>query len=271
MDLAPVVIGPLAIRGDRFLVAVVVVVAAVVAELLARRRGGNSDWFWNAVIVGLLAARVGWVVTHPGVYLDALLSAFYVWQGGFLGWAGVLAALFWTVGRGGFDRTRQTVGLVAVAAFAAAAALLPAEPSRVPLAELAVPLESLDGDRVIPADWEGRPQVVNMWATWCGPCRRELPMLTEVARESDVIDVRLVNLAEDRATVTAYLRAEDIRGDDVWLDRQGRLGSAWQVVGMPTTFFIDASGDVTSVLFGELSRSALLSEMDHLLEVGDLP
>lgn len=266
MDLAPVVFGPLAIRGDRFLVAVVVVVAAVAAEVLARRRGGNSDWFWNALIVGLITARVVWVVSHPGVYLQSPLSVLYVWQGGFVGWAGALAAALFAVARGGFDRTRQTVALVAVVAFAASAVLLPAEPNRIALSDLTVELESLDGDRAVPADWEGRPQVVNMWATWCGPCRRELPMLTDVARESDMVDVRLVNLAEDRATVTSYLRAEGIAGDDVWLDPQGRFGAAWQVVGMPTTFFVDAGGDVVAVLFGELSRSALVTEMDRLLE-----
>jgi thiol-disulfide isomerase/thioredoxin len=266
MDFAPVVIGPLAIRGDRFLVAVVVVVAGLAAEVLARRRGGTSDWFWNALIVGLVTARLGWIVTHPGSYLAAPLSALYVWQGGFLGWAGALAALFWTVGRGGFDRARQAVGLVAVAAFAAAALFLPAEPTRMPLGELTVQLESLDGTSAGPSAWEGRPQVINMWATWCGPCRRELPMLTDVARSSEAVDVRLVNAAEDRATVTSYLQAEGIDGQHVWLDRQGRFSAGWQVVGLPTTFFVDAEGRVASVLFGELSRSALEAEMQQLVD-----
>lgn len=267
MDFAPVVIGPLAIRGDRFLVAVVVVAAALAAEIVARRRGGTSDWFWNALIVGLVTARLGWIVTHPGSYLAAPLSTLYVWQGGFLGWAGTLAALFWTVGRGGFDRARQAVGLVAVAAFGAAAVFLPAEPTRIPLSELTVQIESLEGTPGGPSDWAGRPQVINMWATWCGPCRRELPMLTDVARSSERVDVRLVNVAEDRATVTSYLEDEGIDGQHVWLDRQGRFSAGWQVVGLPTTFLVDAEGRVAAVLFGELSRSALEAEMKRLVDV----
>ena len=92
-DLAPLSLGPLVLNGERALVALAVLAAVVVADIQGRRRGRSADWSWSAVAIGLLAARVGWIVAHPQAYLARPLDVFYVWQGGFLGWAGVAAAL----------------------------------------------------------------------------------------------------------------------------------------------------------------------------------
>ena len=99
--------------------------------------------------------------------------------------------------------------------------------------------------------------MVNLWATWCGPCRRELPMLLDELAGRDDVRLALVSQGERAATVRDYLEAQGLPGDDVWLDRQGALGRAVSLVGLPTTVFVDAGGRVVEVAFGEISRARL--------------
>jgi len=258
-DLAPIRIGPLALAGDRALVALVLLAGLVVAELLARRRGRDADWAWSSVVVGLLVARAAWIALHPASYLARPLEIFYVWQGGFTAWAGVLAggAWAWVQGRRRGVSSRELLAPFGAALGMAVAALLvlPVAPQRPTLEAMDVSVAGLDGATVDVAAWQGRPTVVNLWATWCGPCRRELPMLIEVVGGRDDVRLALVSQGEGAATVRDYLAREGLDVDDVWLDRAGALGRAVSLTGLPTTLFVDASGRVREVAFGELSRA----------------
>ena len=264
-DLAPLSLGPLVLNGERALVALAVLAAVVVAEIQGRRRGRSADWSWSAVAIGLLAARVGWIVAHPQAYLARPLEVFYVWQGGFLGWAGVAAALIWAwwrLGRADGARRDLTLpSLVALVVAATALVALPVQPERPSVDAWDVRIERLDGASVAVGDWPGTPTVVNLWATWCPPCRRELPMLVEVAGDRSDVRLALVSQGEPPPVVRAYLDEVELPARDVHVDPLRSLGTAVALSGYPTTLFVDAEGAVQEVFVGELSRAALLRGM----------
>jgi len=86
---------------------------------------------------------------------------------------------------------------------------------------------------------------------------RELPLILEELGGRGDVRLVLASQGEARATVEAYLNRRELPMDDVYLDSVGALQRASQAVGLPTTLFIDAQGQVVQVAFGELSRAAL--------------
>jgi cytochrome c biogenesis protein CcmG, thiol:disulfide interchange protein DsbE len=146
------------------------------------------------------------------------------------------------------------------------------------------------GTRVLPsspgapsADLAGQVVLLNFWATWCPPCREELPLFRSIADElgGNTLQILLVNNNEGRERAVQYLQANDI-GLDTVLDatseqrerllRQGiALDSTVEVMrryrarGMPTTIFIDADGIIRGVWVG-LITPAKTAEL--LVEIG---
>ena len=258
-DLAPLPLGPFVLAGERALVLVALAVGLVVAEVAGRRAGRDAEWAWQAVIVGLLAARVGYVATNLDAFAPRPLDAFAFWQGGFAPWVGVAVGLayaaFAVVRRG--VAARAVVSASGASGFAAVVALavLPVAPTPPALAETGVVVERLGGGSVDVATWTGTPTVVNLWATWCGPCRRELPMLIDEVGGRPDVRLALVSQAEAADTVQGFLADEGLPGDDVFLDRGGGMQRAARAIGLPTTLFVAADGEVRDVAFGEVSRA----------------
>src|SRR3546814_12546814 len=86
-------------------------------------------------------------------------------------------------------------------------------------------LHRLDGGAVSLAAYRGKPVIINLWATWCPPCRRELPMLAELAKPSPV-PIVLADDGEDAARVRAFLSQQNIPADAVLLDSGSSLSTA---------------------------------------------
>lgn len=115
---------------------------------------------------------------------------------------------------------------------------------------------------LLPDDLGDLPSVVNLWATWCVPCRAELPAFDEVAAEV-VGSVRVlgVNVGEERATAEALV-AELGLGFEQYLDPDADLSAELGVTTMPTTVFVDAEGDIVEVHAGPLTADELRDRID---------
>ncbi len=115
---------------------------------------------------------------------------------------------------------------------------------------------TLDGKPFDLADYRGTPVVVNFWATWCGPCRREIPAIASFAKNHPDIQVIGVNYQDDAAAARTF--AEETGASWPSVVDDGPIGAAWKVPGLPATFFIDADGQVVDRGLGEVSEQLLV-------------
>lgn len=106
--------------------------------------------------------------------------------------------------------------------------------------------------------------VVNLWATWCPPCRREMPVLAEAQTERDDIDFVFVNVGEEPETINDFLGSETLELQNILLDRNNRLGSMTGAHVLPTTLFYNADGMLVDSHTGELSRATLRQGLEKL-------
>lgn len=129
-------------------------------------------------------------------------------------------------------------------------------------------LDTIDGTETVTLGAPStRPRVVNLWATWCAPCRRELPDFDLVARDAtDSVEVIGVNIGED-AEVAAGLVDELGLGFVQLHDPDAVLSEQLGVVNMPSTAFLASDGTVTHVYAGALSAEELVELIDEHLGI----
>lgn len=115
---------------------------------------------------------------------------------------------------------------------------------------------SVDGRKVDLRDLHGRVVLVNFWATWCEPCREEMPSIERLRARlaGQPFDVLAVNSGESPEKVGAFLKRENI-ALPVLLDRDQQAAAAWKAKGLPMTFLVDARGRVRYWAFGEMDWS----------------
>lgn len=117
-----------------------------------------------------------------------------------------------------------------------------------------VTMTDLEGKSWTLADLKGRAVLLNFWATWCEPCRAEMPSLELLAQrhEGQGLAVLAVNFKETRSTVERFLRASPLELPVV-LDSEGAAASAWGVRVLPSTVLIDRRARPRGVVLGELN------------------
>lgn len=134
------------------------------------------------------------------------------------------------------------------------AAVQRGERPAVPGANVALPL--LDGKGSVSLkELRGEVVVLNFWASWCGPCRKEIPALAAFQAANPDLAVVGVSYQDDPADALAF--AEETGADWPSVIDDGPLGSAYGVPGLPATFFIDAEGRVVGRILGEATEATL--------------
>jgi DsbE subfamily thiol:disulfide oxidoreductase len=129
--------------------------------------------------------------------------------------------------------------------------------------------ETLQGGAVVPADYRGKVVVVNFWATWCGPCRKEQPGLEKVWKEFRARGVYFlgVNYRDDPAAARAYVKQFAVTYPSIQ-DRAGALAFDFGFVGLPDTYVVDRSGRIRFWGFGAVDEQELRSLVTKLLSEG---
>ena len=262
-------IGPFA--ATLVAIPVALIVATIAGTRLARRdQAVRSEVFpmlVDTLGVGLLAARIGFIIQWWPQYAQDPWAMIRLGDGGYLVWLGLLAAgvfAAWRLHRRPPVRRAYGGALAAGAAGWGASlgvlALLAGTPLMLPEVELRTPAgapQALTG-------FVGQPTVVNLWATWCPPCRREMPVLADAQQQHGDIHFVFANQGEHQSEVDAYLASGFRHLDNVLLDPHSDVSRAVGSRGLPTTLFFDAEGRLVDSHVGELTRASLAARLRGL-------
>lgn len=128
-----------------------------------------------------------------------------------------------------------------------------------PLPKIGSPIPSfdlpdVDGRMISNKEYLGTPLMINFWATWCAPCKLEMPLLQKTAKRYEKsLTVFAVNFDEPKETVIKYVSQNSI-DIPVVLDESGAMANSYGVHAFPVTFFIDKEGILQSIHIGQLSE-----------------
>ncbi len=127
-------------------------------------------------------------------------------------------------------------------------------------------LMDLDGQPVSLSDFRGRPVMINFWASWCNPCRYEMPIIESVYR--DRLDRGLVVLAvsiDDSPQAAADFIHQGGFTFPVLLDTNKRVANQYRVRPIPTTFFVDGEGVIRDIHIGAMDRGTIVKELSRIM------
>jgi thiol-disulfide isomerase/thioredoxin len=256
-------VGPFSIQV--VVAASAVLLAWVVARNIGRTsldtpRKAVSGMLFDAVFWGFVAARLGYIALWWSDYAAAPMSMIAISDGGFAWWAGipVALALVWWKTRSAMPLRRAVLaGMISgVAIWVAANGVLSLMlRSAEPLPDLQ--LSTLDERPVSLSAYAGRPVVLNLWASWCPPCRREMPVFEQAQKELSGIAFVMLNQGESGQQALAFLDNEGLNLTDVLLDPSSTAMRAMRSRGLPTTLFFDAQGRLVDSHLGEITMASL--------------
>lgn len=262
-------IGPVSLSIGHLLLVIAFGLALLVGGMLGRKyrvpvAGSVADIF----VVAMLSARIGFVISYFEHYQNDLLGIIDIRDGGFDVLWGVIGAIIFT----GFLMWRRRAQRKPLATAALTGALFWAGTAgTITLIEQQarsmpdVTLRSLNGEvinlsRLAP----GQPLVVNLWATWCPPCIREMPVLEEAQHIYPDIAFVFANQREQPETIRSFLEENRLNLNNLYRDDQAQLARAVGSNGLPTTLFYNAQGELIDSHMGELSRATLARGLEKI-------
>jgi len=124
--------------------------------------------------------------------------------------------------------------------------------------------ETPEGQSTSLSQLKGTPVLVNFWATWCGPCRYEMPFLQQIHQErpGDELALLAVNVGENSSQVSQFMESAGF-SFTVLLDKQAVVAQRYNVMGIPTTVFIDKEGVIQEIQVGTFQSQA---EIETILD-----
>lgn len=260
-----IALGPLMLSGERFAIILGVFVFMIGAGLLASRVSVRFNlWSTTVAIGGVLAARAVHVLGHWEYFSGDPVRALAVWQGGF-NWLWVLPVVvlasvlilktarerWWAIA------PVAVSALVWIVAHQLASATEPLPPPE-------MTLEQLDGPPLALSEATDRPSVINVWATWCPPCRLEMPALAQAEKSHPNVRFLFVNQGEAEGTVRNYLDRENLSLTHVLLDPGMALPRHYRTSGIPVTLFLHADGRLAKAHLGEIAPEQISAEIARL-------
>lgn len=262
-----VAIGPFAFSADRFSVITGLIVFMAIGSLLAARVDNRlGTWTTGAALLGIVGARAMHIAAHAESFLQEPWRMLAIWQGGFSPAGGLIGVLVATVAlwRKAPQAAAWTTMPLAAGLFAWVVVTTLTDKGAAPQAP-GTSYAILAQDRAMSlAERKGRPAVLNLWASWCPPCRREMPMMAEMARSNPQIDFLFANQGEGREAIATYLRQAGVDLETVLLDPFAELSRHYGAIGLPATLFINPDGTLAATHLGEISREVLAERLTAL-------
>ncbi len=256
-------VGPFSIQV--VVVGAAVVLAWIVTRMIARSlpdtpHKAAGGMLLDAAFWGFVAARLAYIAQWWQEYVANPRAMIAIGDGGFAWWAGVPAALAYIWWR---TRSKSVLRRPAMAGIAAGVVVWVLANSALSVLTREAPplpdlhLTTLDERAVALSAYEGRPVVLNLWASWCPPCRREMPAFERAQTEFPHVAFVLVNQGESAQEAQDFLTDEGLNLTDVLLDPASQTMNAVRSRGLPTTLFFDAQGRQVDSHLGEMTLASL--------------
>ena len=258
-------IGSFALAINHLLLILALALATLVGWRVAKRGGENPESaLFSLFLLGLLVARIGFVISYWRYFQKDLLQILDLRDGGFVLWPGLLAvvvgALIWGWRRAGLRRPLGW-GLGTGLAFwllATFSSSLYEQGTRMP----EIVLRNASGESVQLSSYQGGPLVINLWATWCPPCRREMPVLQNAQHQHQNVTFLFVNQGESMQSVSTFLETQGLNLSNVLFDSGGQLAQKVGSMALPTTLFYSPEGRLLGSHLGELSEASLARALE---------
>ncbi len=263
-------LGPLLLPYALLLVFAAAGTSLLVGRRVGRRTGVDPErTLWNALLIGALVARLAFVLEYKTLYFSTPLSILDIRDGGWNATAGLAGVWFYAFHR--YQKSpalRQALqrGLLAGSAvFALGTGWLAIQsgPARQALPDLELAALGGAAPTVRLKDFTGKPIVVNLWATWCPPCVREMPMLQEAQRKHVDVHFVFINQGEQRAQVARWLSSRQLLLSNMLIDDKRSASAVFKQQGYPTTLFFNARGELVGSRLGELSAATLEQNLER--------
>ncbi|ENX41264.1 TlpA disulfide reductase family protein [Acinetobacter sp. NIPH 2100] len=216
-----------------------------------------KDSLWSAILVGFFAARMVFVMIHADVYFVHPIDMIKIQDKGFHLYAGIIAACLWFIWKNrDLKRTLLSISLVVFLAiqFVGVGVIKSFQ------VQSQYPVLSFNDLRQQPqalTQFIGQPTVVNLWASWCPPCHREMPVLYQAQQDYPNIHFVMLNQGESADAIQDYLSRHEFNFKHVLTDPNGDMAQQMNMYGMPSTLFFNAKGQLVERHMGELSPAML--------------
>ncbi len=266
-------LGPFALSTSNLVLLLAALVALTTGYLIGRRQqsGGIGHVLSDMMLLGLLAARIVFVAIWFDIYRHVPWSILDIRDGGFTPWAAIVTALLVAAWHGSRREALRKQLILGLAAGIVSWGLMFGFLRLLQSPDLPkVALTTLTGESMdLAALAGGKPMVVNLWATWCPPCRQEMPVLANAQKQEADMSFVFVNQGEYAQKVQNYLLASQLSLANVALDPGSHLGREIGSMSLPITLFYDASGHMVDTHVGALSPASLAAKLMRLRAPAD--
>ncbi len=122
-------------------------------------------------------------------------------------------------------------------------------------------LTSLDGQPVRLSDYRGKKVILNFWATWCPPCKAEMPHMQKFYEDNkdngiEVLAVNLTSIDKGEKSVASFIEEYELTFP-IPMDRDGKIGSQYRAVTIPTSYIIDTEGIIRKKVVGPMDEAMM--------------
>ncbi len=261
-------IGPLSLPPGLILVGLVVAVAMIVGNRLGRKSGIEvENRLYTILLAGAASARAGFILENYQAYLTSPWSMLDIRDGGWSAWAGTMGAWLCAVllirRHPPLKKPLVPALVISTSVWAAGLLVLSLPPRDTPSLPDFSTL-SMEGMQVALPSYVGKPTVLNLWATWCPPCRREMPAFERAQKEHPDVHFVFLNQGEEPAKIQQFLVTSKLTLKNVLLDTQSEVGRSLGHRSLPTTLLFNAEGRLVGTRVGEFSYPTLVQRISSL-------
>lgn len=262
-------LGPLMLPWLLIIIFIAMMIVSIIGHIVGRKLQWEKaviqifkDSLWTSFLIGLIGGRIVFVLLHWEAYATSAIDIFKIQDKGFHLIGSVVSGITWFLWRnkGLPGKSKAMFVFIFTLLVSTSIMLQNSLKQEIHFPDLSfVPLIQNDeaSEKVSIKQFSGQPTVINLWASWCPPCHREMPVLQQAQYQYPEINFIMLNQGEDQVTVHDYLRRYDLKFKHVLLDPDGEMPQQINMFGLPSTLFFNAQGLLVEHHMGELTPAML--------------